>query len=284
VFVDPPLILAHEVSCNFGGFVVPDKIIVKENDNYSLKARVCPHRGYVMHNIGDTIVNQIHCKLHGFCWNKNGEPSSNEHFYKLPHYGSITKGKSGLLFQNFNEPIDADWVHVLSKEKNLQYTKSYSGKSNGSWLWLMDLNADLLHFRANGIHPRQSLETPLETLSINNGDGWCIQTNETGFWLFIFPFTAIEYEPGKLSVNRVVPNDINDEYGFTWHTQLYYDPIIDSNERNIWEKLIDVYLEDIEAIENIKPPFYPLKRKTSNFENHVLQWADWYNANLSQKQ
>ena len=283
MFANPPLILAHESSCNSGGFVVPDRIIVKENNSYALKARVCPHRGYIMHNIGDIITNQIQCKLHGFCWDKTGNPATEEHFYKLPHYGTVEKGRSGLLFQNFVEPKDAEWVEILSKEKNLQYTKSYSGKSNGSWLWLMDLDADLLHFRENGVHPRQSLETPLETLTITNGDDWCQQISKSGFWLFVFPFTAIEYEPGKLSVNRVVPNDIKNEYGFEWHTQIYYDPSVDSSRREIWEKLINVYLEDIETIENIKPPFYPLKKKINKWEDHTMLWAEWYHKNLIRK-
>lgn len=278
MFNNPPLILAHKQSCQHGNFVTPDKIIVRDNDSYALKSRDCPHRGYLMHEPGDVVKN-IECKLHGFCWNNRGEPT-NEHFYKLAHHGEVTQGKSGLLFQNFVEP-EHEWVDRLASETNLQYTKSYSGRSDGSWLWLMDLNSDLLHFRENGVHPRQSLETPLDTLDIDKGDGWCLQINATGFWLFVFPFTAIEYEPGKLSVNRVVPDDINNEYGFSWHTQLYYSPEVDSNQRHIWEKLIDVYLEDIQAIENIKRPFFPLKRGVNEWEDHVLHWAEWFNQHLN---
>jgi hypothetical protein len=277
MFKNPPLILAHTASCDNGNFVTEDYIIVKDQEQYTLKDRVCPHRAYLMHNTGD-VVKQIECKLHGFCWNQQGEPS-NEHFYKLANKGDVTQGRSGLLFQNFTEP-NAEWVDVIASEKNLRYTKSYTGHTNASWLWMMDLNSDLLHFRQNGVHPRQSLETPLETLDLRQGDSWCQQISATGFWLFVFPFHQIDYEPGKLGITRNIPDDINNEYGFSWHTQIYYDDNIDSISRDIFEEmLVSVYLEDVEVVEKTKRPFFPLKRGVNKWEDHTLHWTDWYLKN-----
>jgi uncharacterized protein YbgA (DUF1722 family) len=116
------------------------------------------------------------------------------------------------------------------------------------------------------------------------GDGWTIQIYPTyygskGFWLFVYPGFNIEYEPGRLMITRVTPNDPNSEYGFTWHMQFYYSPKIGKVEKEEWEKCIDVYREDIAAIENIKRPFFPLKRTVNKWEDQMKHWGEWYLAN-----
>ena len=291
MFKQSPNIFAHVASLANGNLVLHDKIVVKNQDGFCAKRRECPHRGYLMHKPGD-IVNNIVCKLHGFCWDSNGDPLVKEpyvdHFYKLHHAGDIEAGRSGLLFQNFKEP-DAEWVDILAAEKDLIYSHSVTESSNGSWLWLMEQMTDLLHVRQNGVHPRQSLETPLEQMETEFGDGWSMQIYPTcygpkGFWLFIYPGFNVEYEPGKLMVTRVIPNDPKNEYGFTWQMQFYYSPTVDSVEREIWEKCIEVYREDIEAVENIKRPFFPLKRTVNCWEDQMLHWGEWYKANLIKQQ
>jgi hypothetical protein len=284
MFKNYPIIYAHVSAMSNSNFVLQEKIIVKNGEEYDIKSRECPHRGYLMHEPGDKI-NTITCKLHGFAWDQLGNPSiqhsSCSHFYRLHHHGTAEVGNTGLLFQNFKEPTNAYWVNVLASEKNLKYEKSILGNSNGSWLWLMEQMTDILHLNQNGIHPRQSLETPLKEIETGFGEDWAIQIYPTcygpkGFWLFVYPGFNVEYEPGKLLITRVVPNNINNEYGFTWHMQFYYDPKVDQTEKEVWEKCIDVYREDIKAIENIKRPFFPLKKTVNNMELQMKHWGDWY--------
>ena len=287
MFKNIPNILAHKSSCEYGNFVLLDNIIINNNGDYSLKNRDCPHRGYTMHNPGD-VVKEVVCKLHGFCWDQNGDPLNKEpyvdHFYKLHHLGDVTLGGSGLLFQNFIEPIESSWYKILSKDKDLQFNKTITGKSTGSWLWLMEQMCDSLHVRPNGVHPRQSLETPLGGIEYENGDNWLMQIYPTsygamGFWLYIYPGCGIEYEPGKLTVTRVVPDNINNEYGLRWEIQFYYAPHVDAVEREAWEKCIEVYYEDIVAIENINRPYFPLKRPVNKYEFPAQHWGEWFLKN-----
>lgn len=284
MFKNYPNVFGHTAALNNGNLVLHDKIVVKNGNTYDIKSRECPHRGYLMHTPGD-IVKNVMCKLHGFAWDNEGKPLTKEphceHFYKLHHHGSADVGKTGLLFQNFKEPENAEWVSILSEAKDLVYSHSITDTSNGSWLWLMEQMTDLLHIRQNGVHPRQSLETPLDTMETDFGDGWAIQIYPTcygskGFWLFLYPGFNVEYEPGKLMITRVTPNDINNEYGFTWQMQFYYAPNVDAVEKEAWEKCIEVYREDIIAIENIKRPFFPLKRTVSKWEDQMKHWGEWY--------
>ena len=202
----------------------------------------------------------------------------------MHHYGTAKLGRTGILFENFNEPENAEWVNILNNAPPLRYERSIIEHSNGSWLWLMEQMTDLLHIRQNGVHPRQSLETPLDSIKNEFGEGWSIQMYPTcygskGFWLFIYPGFNIEYEPGKLVVTRVTPDDVNHEYGFNWHMQFYYSANIGKVEKEAWEKCVEVYREDVAAIENIKRPFFPLKRTVNKYEDQTKHWCDWYVAN-----
>jgi hypothetical protein len=288
MFTNPPQVYAHKSALNNGNFVTEDKIIFKDNTGYSLKSRECPHRGYMMHTPGEVVKNVV-CKMHGFAWDSQGKPLQEnaqcEHFYKLHHHGGVSVGKSGLLFKNFNEPADAKWVQVLSEQTDLEFNRTISGESTGSWLWFMEQLADVLHLRQNGIHPRQSLETPLDTMTLGTGDAhvtqiYTLPNGAVGYWIYIFPGYAVEFETGKLLINRVIPNNINEEFGFRWELQLYYAPSIDSVERAEWEKQIEVFMEDLEAVEKIKRSYFPLKRMVSDLEKLSYHWGEWYLQNL----
>ena len=288
MFIDPPQIYAHKSALNNGNFVIEEEIIFKNKNCYSLKSRECPHRGYIMHTPGEIVKNVV-CKMHGFAWDSEGKPLQQEpycdHFYKLPHHGEVEVGKSGLLFKNFNEPVDAEWVRVLSEQHDLEFNRSIRGESTGSWLWFMEQLTDVLHLRKNGIHPRQALETPLDTITLGIGDAhvtqiYTLPNSVKGYWIYIFPGFAIEFEPGKLFINRVIPNDINKEFGFSWELQMYYSPWVDAVAIEEWEKQLQVFTEDLEAIEKIKRPFFPLKRMVNDLEKLMIHWGEWYSNNL----
>jgi hypothetical protein len=284
MFINPPQLYAHCSALNNGNFVTEDLIICKTNSGLSLKSRECPHRGYTMHTPGDVVKNIV-CKMHGLAWAGDGSPCQEksycEHFYKLHHRGDIAVGKSGLLFKNFKEPENAEWVQVLSEQTDLEFNRTLSGESTGSWLWFMEQLTDVLHLRQGGIHPRQSVETPLSTMELGVGDGYVTQiytlpTGSKGYWIYIFPGFAVEFEPGKLLINRVIPNDVNTEFGFKWELQLYYSPSVDAVGREEWEKQIEVFMEDICAVEKIKKPFFPLRQMVTDLEKLMFHWGEWY--------
>jgi nitrite reductase/ring-hydroxylating ferredoxin subunit len=291
MFNNPPSIYAYKSALNNGHFVVEDEIIFKNDNTYCLKSRECPHRGYLMQETGDVVKNVI-CKLHGFSWDAEGKPLENtaepcrNHFYKLHHHGELELGQTGLLFKNFKEDLNVEWQRDLSQETELEFVKTMRGESSGSWLWFMEQLTDLLHIRQNGIHPRQALETPLseKTMSISVGENYAVQqyTNVNGlpgYWVFVFPGIGLEFEHGKLLISRTIPKDTNIEFGYSWELQFYYAPWVDKNEREEWEKCVEVYMEDIEAVEKIKRPYFPLKKMVNPWEEQMYCWGQWYLKN-----
>ncbi len=287
MFKIKPNVLAHVSALKHNNFVLQDSIIVRNQNSYDVKNRECPHRGYLIGNPGDQLK-ILTCKLHGLSWNQDGNPFNQDtncnHFYKMHHKGQATLGRTGILYENFEEPRDQEWYKILCNSPELNYSHSVHGSSQGSWLWLMEQMTDLLHLIPGGIHPRQSLETPLNSIEVDFGNNWSIQMYTTsqgtkGFWLFIYPGFNIEYEPGKLMICRVSPFNLEIEYGFTWHMQFYYSSDIDAIEKTDWEKVIEVYKEDIAAIENIKRPYFPLKKTINKWEAQSKHWAEWYKSN-----
>lgn len=278
MFKNPPKILAHLSAVNKGNFVTPEFILNKDNNSINLFKRFCPHRMYPLSKPGE-ILDTITCNFHGFHWSKDGQPINND--MKL-NCGSANIGRSNLIFQNFEEP-EHQWVRDIEEEKHLEFSHAMQGTSNGSWLWMMDIQADLLHIR-NGqdvIHPWLSTIENLDLVEMEEGLNWILQTCTTGWWLFIFPFTFIEWSKGCLAINYTVPKDKNNEFGFDWITQFYYDPCTTQDKRCLFEKLENVFQEDVSAIEAQKGPYFPLLKSQNRLEDHCVHWGKWVKNNRS---
>jgi hypothetical protein len=189
--------------------------------------------------------------------------------------GVATTGKSGLVFKNFIEP-DHKWVNDLSNEQSLEYSHICTGSSTGSWLWLMDAEADYLHVATGHIHPRLSTHINMSDVGMDQGEDWIYQEHAAGWWsVYVFPYTFIEYKKGCLSVNYVTPVDENVEFGFSWITQFYYDSKVTPEDRIEFETLETVFKEDVAAIEMIKGKYFPLMNAMNKYEDHCVHWGQW---------
>jgi hypothetical protein len=145
----------------------------------------------------------------------------------------------------------------------------------------MDAEADLLHLHMNGIHPFLSKQIRLDDIVMEQGDGWILQTHPDGWWLYVYPYTFVEYgNPGCVMVNNIVPHNKNDQYGFDWITQFYYADTVDVNCRMIFETLDTVFKEDVATAELQKGNYFPLITAMNKYEDHCVHWGRWYKENL----
>lgn len=277
MFKNPPKILAHTAALTTGNFVVSDYIINKGQDKVNLFHRYCPHRMYPLAEPG-AIVDNIVCKFHGFEWSKDGDPINNNRKISC---GSAQAGKSGLILKNFVEP-DHQWVNDLANETELEFSHVCTGTSIGSWLWAMDIQADLLHIRTGNdvVHPELASVTDLEKIIMYQGSGWALQTCSTGWWLCIYPYTFIEWSPGCLAIITCSPTT-DSEFGFKWLTQFYYAPNVPATKQQEFQSLEDVFQEDVETIEKIKGKYFPLTTAYNRLEDHCVHFGKWVNENYS---
>jgi phenylpropionate dioxygenase-like ring-hydroxylating dioxygenase large terminal subunit len=277
MFNNPPRIFAHKSVVENSNFVLPDYILNKGDNSVNLFHRFCPHRMYPLHQPGELVEN-IHCKFHGFEWSKEGEPLNND---RKINCGKAQVGNSGLIFKDFVEPKH-QWVLDLAGETSLEFSHIRTGTSKGSWLWMMEIQADLLHVRKGEdvVHPNLSEETDLNDVRMDQGDGWILQTCSTGWWLFVYPFTFVEWSLGKIAINYTTPNNMNEEFGFTWNTQYYFNPEVTDKERKTFEFFVeDVFHEDVGAIEQQKGSYFPLMKASSRLEEHCVHFGKWITKN-----
>jgi hypothetical protein len=281
MFKHPPKILAHRSAVKNGNFVTPKYIL--GNDSESLFNRYCPHRRYPMNEVGDVLKESMLCNFHGFEWDLKGVPINNDRHINC---GKMSTGKSGLLFKDFIEP-EHKWVDDLASETSLEYSHVRTGTSKGSWLWMMEIQADLLHIRQgkDAVHPNLSEVTNLDSTILDQGDGWVLQTCSTGWWLCIYPFTFVEYSQGCLAINCTTPHDMNNEFGFDWHTQYYFRPEISTERRDEFEFYVEpVFKEDVVAIEKQKGPWFPITIPYNRLEEHCVHYGKWIMANKVRQQ
>jgi hypothetical protein len=279
MFNNPPRIFAHTAAVEKGNFVTTDYILNKDTDSINLFHRFCPHRRYPLAEPGN-IITDITCKFHNFKWTEHGIPINND---KKLNCGNAQIGRSGLVIKNFLEP-NHKWVDDLSAETNLVYSHSYQGESTGSYLWLMDAEADLLHVYTQGIHPFLAQQINIEDIVMEQGDGWILQNHPSGWWLYVFPFTFVEYgNPGMVMVNTVTPHNNDNEYGFNWITQFYYDPSTTFDRRLVFETLETVFKEDVAAAELQKGNYFPLRKAMNRYEDHCVHFGNWVTENKNDR-
>lgn len=276
-----PRIYAHNSVLNNGLMFVTNQTILKRqtDSTVNLINRYCPHRGYPIGNIGEQLPT-LTCNFHGLSWDKECNP--NNHHYNLITNRTANILSCGLIVENLKIDENLSWVKDLEQLSNLHYSHSVTGVSMGSWLWMMDIQADLLHIRdsENSIHPELGSVTNLDEIEMYEGENWILQTCSTGWWLFIFPWTFIEYSPGCLSINFTVPNQLNEEFGFSWMTQFYYSPEVNSDKKTEFETLDHVFRQDVAAVEKQKIPYWPLITPLNKYENHSVYFGKWVKNNL----
>jgi hypothetical protein len=270
-----PKILCHASALQKGNFVSSEFIINKSDSasqTINLFRRQCPHRMYPIGQPGENIQ-EITCKFHNFQWTRDGVPVNNSKKIKC---AETSISPSGLVFLDFNEP-DTYWSQCLKNESNLEYSHSVTGSSEqGSWLWLMDAEADLLHVYLDGIHPFLAKQVDIKNVQLEQGDGWILQVHPSGWWLYIFPYIFVEYTPGCVMVNCVTPRNPDLEHGYDWICQFYYDPKTSVDKRFVFETLVEVFKQDIEATEKQKVPYFPLMKATNTYEDHCVHFGKWF--------
>lgn len=236
-----PKILTHSRVFENNNFFGSNDYVI--NQELKLFPNRCPHRGNKIVKPG-TVKNTFKCGLHGWTWNSDGSPQNNN--VNLRHQ-EATKGKSGLIFLDWEEPSDSKWVNDL-KNSNFIYSHSLHKIGNGDWRWQMEMHVDLLHVEQ--IHPLLNSYVDCTKLITERGNDWIAQHHDHGWWLFIYPFTHIEWEPGCFYFSEMTPRE--NDLGYDVYIHYFFDSNISADVKENFMKLADTtFDEDIKAVNEI---------------------------------
>jgi phenylpropionate dioxygenase-like ring-hydroxylating dioxygenase large terminal subunit len=244
------------------------------NKKLQLFPNRCPHRGNKIIFPG-TVKNQFQCGLHGWEWNDFGVGINNNVNFNPKQ---AVKGSSGLIFLDWEEPTSARWVRNL-KNDDLDYSYSIKKEGIGDWRWQMEMHVDLLHVEY--IHPRLNKYVDCNELETERGYDWIAQHHKHGWWLFVYPFTHIEWEPGCLYISEMSPKEGNQGYDVYIH-YLYNHNITEKQKHNFSIMVDETFDEDIRAVNALSAT--SKYRTPSNaihpLEQDIIHFYNWLKDNV----
>lgn len=266
-----PKILTHSNIFVDNTFFGSKQFIISKDLN--LFNNKCPHRGNAIIKPG-TVNSNLKCNLHGWEWDCNGVPKNNN---VIMRHKKAIEGKSGLIFLDWIEPIDAIWINDLQKSK-FRYSHSLHKIGNGDWRWQMEMHVDLLHVEQ--IHPLLHSYVDVTKLKTEKGSDWVAQYHENGWWLFIYPFTHIEWEPGCLYFSEMSPRENN--IGYDVYIHYFFDDNLLENQKIHFSNLADItFDEDIKAVNEISlSSNYRKPYNCDHFlEQDIVHFYNWLKEN-----
>lgn len=246
-----------------------DFVVTKTN---KLFANRCPHRLLPILQPG-SVADTLKCNMHGWEWSTDGVPCNNH--VPLRNQDRAVVGKSGLIYVDWQEPVGEKWVKDLSKEQFI-YSHSTTKHGTGCMRWQMEMHVDLLH--VPHIHPLLHSYVDVTKLTTSRGDDWIAQYHEHGWWLFVYPYTHIEYEPGCLYISEM-RESVNGGYDIFIH--YLFSPSTSMLDQaqfiHMAETTID---EDIEAVNRLSASRY-VKPHTQQhpLEVDTMHFYQWLKAN-----
>lgn len=236
-----PKILTHNDIFKNSNFFGSSHYVI--NKDLQLFPNRCPHRGNKIISPG-TTKEEFKCGLHGWSWTKHGLPTNNDVNIK---FKNATKGQSGLIFLDWEEPINVKWVEDL-KTDQLEYSHSIKKQGTGDWRWQMEMHVDLLHVEQ--IHPLLTSYVNCTNLISERGDDWIAQHHEHGWWLFVYPFTHIEWEPGCLYFSEMTPREAGIGYDICIH--YLFNKNVPLEQRKHFANMAEITVdEDIQAVNDL---------------------------------
>jgi phenylpropionate dioxygenase-like ring-hydroxylating dioxygenase large terminal subunit len=264
-----PRLFGHKDSLKDNKFFASNKFVI--NQQFEAFTNICPHRGFpILQPAG--VADNMRCELHGWQWNDDGTPTNNSACLKPRN---LTVGKSGLMFMDWQEPSDAKWVNDLAND-SFTYSHSTRRTGTGDWKWQMEMHVDLLH--VDKIHPLLTSYVDIHKLQTEYGSDWVCQHHEHGWWLFIYPFTHIEWEPGCLYFSEMVQTD----YGYEVYIHYLFNESTPQHVRENFIKVAEVtFDEDVDAVNRLSlNNKYRTPSKTLDpLEVDIKHFYDWYKAN-----
>ena len=266
-----PKLLTHKGVFNNSNFFGSSNFVVTKE--YQAFSNRCPHRGNKIIPPG-TCKDSFECGLHGWCWDKDGTPKNNNVNLR-PR--TLTEGKSGIIFLDWEEPTDAEWVKDLSTD-HLEYSHSVKKYGEGDWRWQMEMHVDLLHVEK--IHPLLHSYVNCNNLKKEIGYDWICQRHEHGWWLFVYPFTHIEWEPGCLYFSEMTPRE-NDK-GYDVFIHYLFNPSVDQETRKKFIEMAETtFDEDVKAVNDLSAA--SKYRMPSNaphpLEQDIIHFYKWLEEN-----
>jgi len=199
------------------------KTLFNNNGSYKLASNVCPHQGSLISSVPS---NKFICQYHGWSWNNNGKAvnaGSTSLCNNSNLYIKDTYSINSLLFDkqlDLTAISSVDLSHMILIEQRIDTVNSEFGN-------IVDVFLDVDHIPIvhNGIYDAIGIggaadvnwkyydwgNIQLVNKNIHVSDEFqktllnIEEERVSAFWLTVFPYTMIEWQPGAMFITVCVP-------------------------------------------------------------------------------
>lgn len=257
------------------------------NNEFKIINNVCPHQGSL---IITEMTDRVSCRYHGWSWNTHGEPVNSGTTRVCNNFTLPIKSTVEIHSLIFTDMIDLSEIHDIDLSfMTLQETRIDS--VNTDFRNLIDVFLDVDHIPV--VH-----KTVYDDLGIGTEVSWKyydwgsiqlveksteyskeFQNTLTGmpvqqlaaFWIAVYPYTTIEWQPGAMFVNVCVPKEDHvDVCVFKYQDSRYNNTNWKINSE-VWETAWQQDREQAEAIVN-RSIFEPhLEPSKIHFREHAIR-------------
>lgn len=252
------MFLAHttDVAVNFKKPLIQfqkKKSLFNSNGIYKLTNNICPHQGSL---ISSDYTNKFKCQYHGWSWNDAGEPvsagstnlcnrsnitMSDTHVINSLVFSSaidlssvsivdlsymeLTEERVDLVTADFKNIIDVflDVDHIPVVHSGIYDTIGISGAADVKWKYYDWGNIQLVD---KNIHVSDEFQSTLLG----------IEEEKIGaFWVTVFPYTMIEWQPGAMFVTTCRPYNDQTKVSVLKYKDSRYNDINWTINSELWE-------------------------------------------------
>jgi phenylpropionate dioxygenase-like ring-hydroxylating dioxygenase large terminal subunit len=262
------------------------KKILLNNSGFRLANNICPHQGsLILTEPSDNIT----CRYHGWEWNYSGDPKSSGNTTVCNEYKLSLKDTYEINGLVFSEKIDLDRIKDIDLSF-MQLVETRIDCVNTDYKNIIDVFLDVDHIPIvhEAVYDSIGITDEVEWHYYDWGNIQLVHKSTeysqefkdtlknmpeqalAAFWITVYPYTTIEWQPGAMFVNVCVPrNTGTDVCVFKYRDTRYNDKNWGINS-DIWET---AWAQDKTQSENImaRSMHYPHLEAS---KIHFREWAD----------
>ena len=265
------------------------KFVSKDSNLYRLFSNVCPHQGSLLVQKESC---DIKCKYHGWAWDKNGNPISNGTTKMLNEFNikpKLLDVQKDLIFTtqvNLEDVSEIDLSHMSLVEKRIDQV-------NATYRTIIDVFLDVDHipvvhkdlYENIGIAEFADVSWKYydwgNVQLVNKSIDYSKEFKSTllgipeerlsAFWITIYPYTMIEWQPGAMFITVCKPSHDNlTAVSVFKYRDLRYNDCNWKINSSIWETAWEQDKDLCKGIVNINSKF---------LEESKLHFRQWLKDN-----
>jgi phenylpropionate dioxygenase-like ring-hydroxylating dioxygenase large terminal subunit len=260
------------------------KKLLLNNNGFKLANNICPHQGSL---ILTELSDKINCRYHGWGWDYLGNPISSGNTKICNEYKLTLKDTFEINSLVFSEKINLEKVEDIDLSfMKLVETRIDCVKTNYKNIIDVFLDVDHIPIVHKSVYDSIGIVDEVEwhyydwgnIQIVHKSTEYSQEFKETlkdmpaqpvaAFWITVYPYTTIEWQPGAMFVNVCVPRDnITDVCVFKYRDTRYNDKNWQINS-DIWETawMQDRIQSESIAVRSMHVP---------HLEDSKLHFRDW---------